>query len=113
MKTYEGMFIFVDALKEDELEAAVKVVREEIEKLGGAVENTARMGRRPFARLQAKRHKAGHYIVMNFSADPQAITPLLARLKLNADVFRTQITAQDPAKAAAQTEQAEPATAEG
>ena len=114
MKTYEGMFIFKDALKDDELETAVKVVREEIEKLGGAVENTARMGRRPFARLQGKRHKAGHYIVMNFSADPQSITPLLARLKLNADVFRTQITAQDPAKAAAQSdEQAEPATVEG
>lgn len=70
---YEGMFIFLDALKDDELEAAVKDVREEIEKLEGSVENTARMGRRPFARLQAKRHKAGHYVVMNFSMPPQHI----------------------------------------
>ena len=93
LNTYEGMFIFLDALKDEELEAAVKGVREEIEKLGGAVENTARMGRRLFARLQGKRHKAGHYIVMNFSLPPDQVTPLRARLKLNETVFRVQIIA--------------------
>ncbi len=97
MNTYEGMFIFLDKLSDDELEAAVKEVREEIEKLGGSIENTARMGRRPFARLQAKHQKAGHYIVMNFSLAPEQITPLLARLKLKEPVFRTQIIAQPAA----------------
>ncbi len=106
MKTYEGMFIFLDALKDDELEQAVKEVREEIEKLGGAVENTARMGRRPFARLQGKRHKAGHYIVMNFALPPTEVTGLRNRLKLKDSVFRNQIIAQ-----VAPAESVEPAAA--
>ncbi len=100
---YEGMFIFLDILKDEELEAAVKDVREEIEKLDGEVENTARMGRRPFARLQGKRHKTGQYVVMNFSMPPQNIQVLLPRLKLKNDLFRTQILAQ--------TATAEPVTA--
>ena len=94
MNTYEGMFIFVDSLKDDALEAAVKELREEIEKLGGEIENTARMGRRPFARLQAKKHKAGNYVVTNFKLAPDQITPLLARLKLNDNVLRSQIISQ-------------------
>ena len=94
MNTYEGMFIFVDSLKDDALETAVKDLREEIEKLGGEIENTARMGRRPFARLQSKKHKAGNYVVTNFKLAPTQVTPLLARLKLNDHVLRSQIISQ-------------------
>lgn len=97
MNTYEGMFIFQDSLKDEALEASVKDVREEIEKLGGKIENTARIGRRPFARLQGKRQKAGQYIVMNFQLDPQQITTLLARLHMKDEVFRSQIIRQSVA----------------
>lgn len=111
MKTYEGMFIFGEELSEEALDAAIKELREEIEKLGGAIENTARMGKRPFARLQGKKQQAGHYIVMNFSFAPDQISPLLARLKLNDSVFRTQIIAQEaPTAPAGETE---PAAVEG
>ena len=94
MNTYEGMFIFVDSLSDEELESAVKEVGEEIDKLEGRVENTARMGRRTFARLQSKRHKAGHYIVMNFAMAPDRLVALRARLKLKDAVLRQQIIAQ-------------------
>ncbi len=94
MNTYEGMFIFQDSLKDDALEASVKDVREEIEKLGGAIENTARIGRRPFARLQGKRQKAGQYVVMNFLLDPLQVSTLLARLRMKEEVFRAQIIRQ-------------------
>lgn len=104
MKTYEGMFIFLEELNEEALDAAIKELREEIEKLGGVIENTARMGRRPFARLQGRRHQAGHYIVMNFSMAPDQVSPLLARLKLRDTVFRTQIIAQEQPVAAAAVE---------
>jgi len=103
LNTYEGMFIFLDNLADEELEQAVKDVREEIEKLGGAVTDTARMGRRPFARLQGKRHKAGHYIVMNFTLAPDQVAPLRARLKLKDTVFRNQITSATPAEPGAAT----------
>ena len=105
LNTYEGMFIFVDELKDDELETAVKELREMIENLGGSIENTARIGRRPFARPQAKRHKAGHYIVMNFALPPDGVSALLARLKLNDQILRTQILAVPmPEAAVAETE---------
>jgi len=94
LNTYEGMFIFQDTLKDDALEASVKDVREEIEKLGGSIENTARIGRRPFARLQGKRQKVGQYVVMNFLSDPQQIATLLARLRMKEEVFRSQIIRQ-------------------
>ena len=110
MKTYEGMFIFLDELNDEALDAAIKELREEIEKLGGSIENTARMGRRPFARLQARRYQAGHYIVMNFSLAPDQVSPLLARLKLRNSVFRTQIIAQEQPVVA---DVAEPAAVEG
>ncbi len=111
MKTYEGMFIFVEDLNEEALDAAIKELREEIEKLGGSIENTARMGRRPFARLQGKKQQAGHYIVMNFSFAPDQVSPLLARLKLNDAVFRTQIIAQESPVAPGDV--SEPAAVEG
>ncbi len=104
MNTYEGMFIFQDALKDDALEASVKDVREEIEKLGGTIENTARIGRRPFARLQGKRHKAGQYVVMNFLLDADRVSTLLARLRMKEEVFRAQIIRQ-PAPEEAVAEQ--------
>jgi len=91
LKTYEGMFIFVESLKDDALEAAIKDVRDEIEKLGGNVDNTARLGRRTFARLQAKHHKAGHYVVFGFQMDPLKVQALNARIKLKDDVLRVQI----------------------
>lgn len=99
------MFIFQDSLKDDALEAAVKDLREELEKLGGSVENTARMGRRPFARMQAGRQKAGHYVVMNFSLDPQQIAPLRARLRLKEEVYRAQIMRQPVAEEVAAVNQ--------
>jgi ribosomal protein S6 len=101
LNTYEGMFIFQESLKDDALEASVKDVREEIEKLGGSIENTARMGRRPFAREQARHQKAGHYVVMNFLLAPEQIATLWSRLRLKEEVFRSQIIRQPVAKEAA------------
>jgi ribosomal protein S6 len=91
LKTYEGMFIFVESLTDDELENAVKDVREEIEKLAGVVDSAARLGRRPFARPQAKHHKAGHYVVFGFDMDPAKVQALLGRIKLKEQVLRAQV----------------------
>lgn len=101
MKTlYEGMFILPKALSEEALEEALGRIRGEIEKLGGAVKNTTRLGKRPFARPMGKQD-AGHYVVINFELEGDQIAPLQARLKLNDDVFRVQFTRTNEKAAAA------------
>lgn len=90
MNTYEGMIIFPDRLQEEETEEALKHVRSEIEKHGGEILGSTRLGRRKFARpIQKDEH--GHYAVVTFKADGDAIPKLHVRFNLNDQVTRIQI----------------------
>ena len=100
MKAYDGMIIFPSSLKDDVLEGALERVRGEIEKLEGSVDDTTVLGERTFARPMKKRH-SGRYVRMFFRLDPARIDGLLARLKLNEQVFRIQILVADEKKVAA------------
>ena len=100
MNKYEAMFIFREDLKEEVLEEALNKVRAEIKKVGGEVDNTTRMGRRAFARTMQKK-TGGQYVIMVFRCAGGQITPLLAKYKLNEDVFRVQILRANAAAAAA------------
>lgn len=100
MSRYEGMFIFPDRLKEDEIDEAMKGVRAEIEKHGGAIVSNIRLGRRPFARVMQK-ESYGHYAVFVFDIDGNQLPALHTRFKLNDQVMRTQIVCAAEAPAAA------------
>lgn len=99
---YEAMFIFPDSLKDDALDAAVDKVKGEIERCGGRVESTTRLGRRAFVRPLHKQ-TAGQYIVVTFKMEGDKIRSFQSRLKLNEDIFRVQIVRQGekPAEAKA------------
>jgi ribosomal protein S6 len=94
LNTYEGLFIFKETLKEDELKAVVEKTMAVIEKHGGSVLGTKILGRRNFARPMGKRD-AGIYVRAVFNLDAQKVAPLLASYKLSDDVFRVQITKGD------------------
>ncbi len=94
MNTYEGLFIFDDKLKDEELTQAQERALAEIERQGGSVLGAKRLGRRSFARPMAKRD-AGIYVRAIFNLDAEKVTPLLARYKLSEDLFRVQITRGD------------------
>lgn len=94
MNTYEGLFIFADTMKDEELAEALERVTAEIGRQGGSVLGTKKLGRRSFARPMKKRD-AGIYLRMVFSLAPNKVTPLQARFKLSEDVFRVQITRGD------------------
>ena len=94
MNTYEGLFIFADTLKEEELQKVTDGALAEITKLGGSVLGAKKLGRRNFARPMAKR-ESGIYVRAVFNLDAQSVTPLLARYKLSDEVFRVQITRGD------------------
>ena len=86
---YEGLFIFPETLDEEGLDQAIDRVKEELEKLGGAIESTTRMGKKAFAR-PLKKQKAGLYVVMMINIDGAKLDAFKARLKLTTNVFRHQ-----------------------
>lgn len=86
---YEGLFIFPESLDEEGLDQAIARVKEELEKLGGAIESTTRMGKKTFAR-PLKKQKAGLYVVMMFNIAGDQLDAFKARLKLTTNVFRHQ-----------------------
>ncbi len=90
MKTlYEGLFIFPESLDEEGLDQSIARVKEELEKLGGSLESTTRMGKKTFAR-PLKKQKAGLYVVMMFRLEGTKIDAFKHRLKLTSNVFRHQ-----------------------
>jgi ribosomal protein S6 len=58
---YEGLFIFPEMLEDEQLDQAIDAVKTEIEKLGGSLESSTRLGKRSFARPMRKK-KAGIYV---------------------------------------------------
>lgn len=106
MNRYEGMFIFSDAVKADDVDDAVAKAREEIEKQGGEVESNTRLGKRSFART-LKKQEAGHYAVITFKLAADKIDTLKARYRLNEQVLRCQIIRLSGAEMAAAVEKSD------
>ena len=90
MNKYEATIIFRDSLKDTDWDDAVAAVRSEIERLGGSLDSCTRIGKREFARMMQK-ETGGHYGLLGISLDGDKVAPLLARLKLNEQVFRIQV----------------------
>lgn len=86
---YEGLFIFPETLDEESLDLAIARVKEELEKLGGSLVSTTRMGKKDFAR-PLKKQKAGHYVVMMLKLEGTRLDAFKKRLKLSSDAFRSQ-----------------------
>ncbi len=94
---YEGLFIFPETLDEEGLDQAVVRVKEELEKLGGTLESTTRMGKKDFARPLQKQ-KAGFYVVLMFRLEGTKIDAFKKRLTLATDVFRSQFVLAEEAE---------------
>ena len=90
MNKYEAMIIFQENLKETDWDGAVDAVRAEIEKLGGKMTSSTRLGKRDFARPMQKQ-LSGHYGLVAFQLAGDKVTALQARLKLDEQVFRVQV----------------------
>ena len=91
---YEGLFIFPETLEEAQLDQSIEAVKAELEKLGGNLESSTRIGKRPFAR-PLKKKKTGSYVVIVFRLDGGQIDAFQQRLKLATNVFRVQFMQKD------------------
>ena len=98
MNKYEAMFIVPESLKD--IEEALGKVRDEIKKHGGDVESATRLGKRMFAR-KMKKQDAGQYVIMTFKAPTDQVKTLMARFKMNEEIFRVQIVRAPAVVAAA------------
>ena len=96
---YEGLFIFPETLDEETLALALVRVKEELEKLGGSLESTTRVGKKNFAR-PLKKQKAGYYVVMMIKLDGMKLDAFKKRLKLATDVFRSQFVLAEESEVA-------------
>lgn len=94
LKTYEAIFIFSNAIKEDALQKIIEQIQGEITKLKGVVKETKILGRRQFARMM-KKEDSGLYVRMDFDIEPSGVAPLLSRFRLNESIFRFQMVAAD------------------
>ena len=89
MKKYEGMFIFPDAFKDEELDAPIGRVKTEIQASGATIDSVTRLGRKAFAR-PLKKSEFGHYVVVTFEADGAQLDKIRTKFKINEDIFRVQ-----------------------
>ncbi len=111
MNTYGTIIIFPDSYKDEKLDQAIEGVSREIERCGGSMGDVARMGRRTFARPMKKKH-SGVYVRVSMSMDASRIDELLARFKLNEDVFRVQVLKDERSAAPDEEAPEEPAATE-
>lgn len=98
---YEGLFIFPEVLDEEQLDQAFEAVKDELEKLGGSLESSTRLGKRSFARPLRKK-KGGFYAIVMFRLDGEQIGAFKKRLKLATNVFRAQFIKKDESDVVAQ-----------
>lgn len=92
MKRYEGLFILNTAGREEGVKEAIDLITQEITTLGGKVETTQKMDKRPFSRTPNKKVTSGFYLNVIFMAPAESIAPLRNRFTMNSEVYRVIFT---------------------
>jgi small subunit ribosomal protein S6 len=98
MPFYEHVMIARQDISPQQVDALTQSYKELIASLGGKVEKTEYWGLRSFA-FRMKRHRKGHYVLMNLEAPPAAIKELERQEHINEDVLRSltvRVAALDP-----------------
>lgn len=89
MKTYEGLFIFPNSLKDEERDQVLERIEGELARVEATILGVQNLGRRGFAR-PIKKRESGYYVRIVFQADEQALASLTARFKLHDEIIRVQ-----------------------
>ena len=84
---YEALLVLDTQGRDDTLKEVVDRLEAEFQKEGAEIEQVQKMDRRPFSYVAGKLD-AGHYVNFVFHADPQLITKLRSKFKLDPEVYR-------------------------
>lgn len=84
---YEALIVLNTQGREDSVKEIVDRLESEFQKEGADIELVQKMDKRPFSYV-AGPLDAGFYVNFVFQADPQLITKLRAKFKLDPEVYR-------------------------
>jgi len=84
---YEALLVLDTQGKDDTVKDVVERLEAEFQKEGAEIEQVQKMDRRPFSYVAGKL-EAGYYVNFVFHADPQLITKLRSKFKLDPEVYR-------------------------
>src|SRR6267154_1193701 len=84
---YEALLVLNTQGKDDAVKEIVERLESEFQKEGAQVEQVQKMDKRPFSYV-AGDLDAGFYVNFIFHADPQLITKLRTKFKLDPEVYR-------------------------
>jgi small subunit ribosomal protein S6 len=87
IRHYETMFIVKPTLTEEETQAQIALVKENIAKIGGEVVVCDDMGTRQLA-YEIEKHKRGYYYVVYFTAPSEGIKELERNYRVNESIIR-------------------------
>ena len=84
---YEALLVLNSQSKEDTVKEIIDRLESEFQKEGAQIEQVQKMDKRHFAYV-AGPLDAGYYVNFIFNADPQLITKLRSKFKLDPEVYR-------------------------
>jgi small subunit ribosomal protein S6 len=84
---YEALLVLDTQGRDDTVKDVVDRLEAEFQKEGAEIELVQKMDRRPFS-YAAGKLDAGYYVNFVFHADPQLITKLRSKFKLDPEVYR-------------------------
>ena len=86
-KMYESAVLINAALEEDQIQSIISRIKELISSNDGEIKDVKDWGRKRLAYM-IKRSKIGYYIIFQFNAYPQIISPLEKFYKLDENILR-------------------------
>src|SRR6201997_3051212 len=84
---YEALMVLNTQGKEDSVKEIVDRLESEFQKEGAQIEQVQKMDKRPFSYI-AGPLDSGFYVNFVFQADPQLVTKLRSKFKLDPEVYR-------------------------
>lgn len=84
---YEALLVLDTQGRDDTVKDVVERLEAEFTKEGAEIEQVQKMDRRPFSYVAGKLD-AGFYVNFIFHADPQLITKLRSKFKLDPEIYR-------------------------
>ena len=87
IRHYETMFIVKATLTDEETQAQIAIVRENIEKNGGTIASVEDMGTRNLA-YEIEKQKRGYYYVIYYTAPTESVKELERNYRVNENIIR-------------------------
>lgn len=87
MRKYEIMYIIRPDIEQDQVQATIEKFQGIITNNGGEITKHDVMGKRRLA-YEIKKFRDGHYVLVNFTAEPEVVKELDRVMKISDEIIR-------------------------